>query len=91
MGRIGTSDVMQHLLGAHTRLEYRRLGAVVPLFPVIKIPSSCCAYLTLSVLSEENRAYGKINAGAGGQVPLCSACWLQRWSGEAVLLSPLKF
>lgn len=48
----------------------------------------------LTVLSEENCAYGKINAGAGGQVPLFSASWLCEvelscslpWSSESCFL-----
>lgn len=48
----------------------------------------------LKVLSEENCAYGKINACAGGQVPLCSASWLHEvelscylpWSSESRFL-----
>lgn len=57
--------------------------------PVWSKPSQVNQALT--VMSEENCAYGKINAGAGEQVSLCSASWLQRWRGGAVLLFPLNF
>lgn len=48
--RIGTSDVLQCSPGAHTRLEYRKLGAVVPLSHIIKSLSFLLHKRKLNVL-----------------------------------------